>query len=123
MVYTRALENNLSDIGRKYNINRLRDILLICDIEIEVDKIRFHLTSDGSSAVITFNRIAEAFALIKKLAEITDSFDDKRKGFEEFLRNNGLTIYIQNRHFGILGQNANKILARTAAVAGRFFSG
>lgn len=123
MEYTRVLENNLSDIGRQYDINRMRDTLFICDIEIEADMIRFHLTSDGSSVVIAFNRIAEAFSVFKKLAEITDSFDDKRKGFEEFLRNNGLTIYIQNKHFGILGQNANKILARTAAVAGRFFSG
>ena len=89
-----------------------------CSLDIEINEVPFQLTAKGDSAVISFDRLADA---PKILCNIMPDAKYRAKSIEMF--NNlfnklGLTLYIRNHHFGVLGPKANPVYRKLLSFIG-----
>jgi hypothetical protein len=81
-------------------------------IDAEVNQIPFHVLVDGDSAVISFDSFSDALDLCKMFAVFFRKANIKRELNKGKLKNLNITVYLQNRHIGIAGPNANPLTSR-----------
>lgn len=81
-------------------------------LDEEIDQVRFHVSADGDSAIISFNNFSDAKALFKKYKFIASNNSEQVTLISRILSKIGLMICYQNRHFGFIGQNANLVLSK-----------
>ena len=87
-------------------------------LDVEINEVPFHLTAKGDSAVISFDRLSDA---PKVLCTIVPDAKYRAKSIEMFnnvMKKHGLTIYIQNHHFGVLGPKANPVYRKLLSFIG-----
>jgi hypothetical protein len=80
-------------------------------LDIEVDMLAFHVLIDGDSAVISFGSFSDAIVFYKMFAGYIHQANDKEL-YKSILRNLNITLYLQNRHVGIMGPNASPVMSR-----------
>jgi len=88
-------------------------------LDIEIDMLAFHVLIDGDSAVISFGSFSDAFILYKMFAENMNQANDKEL-YNSILGNLNITVYLQNRHIGIMGTNASPVMSRLFKMATYF---
>ncbi len=81
-------------------------------LDVEINQVRFHVSADGDSAVISFDSFSDAKTLFKKYKAIASNNSEQVILFSKILSKIGLTICYQNRHFGFIGPNANLVLSK-----------
>lgn len=87
-------------------------------LDVEINEVQFHLAAKGDSAVISFDRLSDA---PKVLCTILPDAKYRAKSIEMFdnlLNKIGLTIYIRNHHFGVLGPKANPVYRKLISFIG-----
>ncbi len=89
-----------------------RRIAVSMMLDGEIDQLPFHVFADGDYAVISFDSLSDAMALLKRYKAIANSNNEQIILFRRMLAKIGLTICCQNRHFGFIGPNANSILSK-----------
>lgn len=82
------------------------------DIVIEVDNVTFRVESDGDSALVSFDRVSSLPKLVDKIRIAFFGAGRKQQFYEDILDRIGVTLYVHNRHFGIMGPNSNALLRR-----------
>lgn len=93
---------------------------LDAQLDAEVDGLAFHVLADGDSAVISFDSLSDAFLLCKRFAGVIRKLNDTNVKYRSLLRNQNVTVYLQNRHFGIIGPKAGPIISRVFSLATSF---
>ena len=104
-----------SKANREYDIK--------ADLNIVVDSIHFHLNSDGSAVILRFDRLTDAARIVGKINSMLLRLFGPDFSLHDFLTQNGITVYIRNRHFGFMGQRANKFFLGMSRVASTLLAG
>lgn len=86
-----------------------RGVSIHSELDIEVNTIQAHVMVHGNSAVISFNRWGDSLRFFRSTMEIPAMENLSLKRLNEFLQSIGLTIYLQNRGFAVLGPRAGLI--------------
>ena len=97
---------------KNMNISSGRKIKISTNLDIEVDNIPFHLIANGDSVVISFDKFSDALSLFTKTKSLPFSrvaFVHKIKQQLELM---GMTVYLQNHHFGLAGPKAGIFFPR-----------
>lgn len=81
-------------------------------MDIELNEIAFHIVVDGDSAVVSFDSFSDALHLCKMFAGFLSKAKDKSGFYNSILSNLNTTVYLQNRHLGIVGPNANPLTSK-----------
>jgi hypothetical protein len=116
-VNDRAIHHDfLSGLLHRALLGMNRGTHIDAQLDIEVDMLAFHVFIDGDSAVISFGSFSDAYVLYKMFAGYLHQANDKEL-CKNFLRNLNITIYLQNRHAGIIGPNASPVLSRLFKMA------
>ncbi|MGB3211066.1 MAG: hypothetical protein WBB19_10210 [Desulforhopalus sp.] len=97
-----------------------RRISVSIAMDIEMDRIPFHLTAEGDSAVISFNTFSDALLLLKKFKTLSSRNNEQVVMLQRMLSRLGVTVCYQNRHFAFTGPKANLILSRLFTYATSF---
>mgnify|MGYP001548475547 CR=1 FL=1 len=96
---------------RANNMNKTsRELSLFCDMNISVNTREYRLTTDGKAIILSAENIFHYFPLFGAMNANPFYHGYSLKGFHDFLCNNNLTLCVQNRRMGILGQRARGIL-------------
>lgn len=91
-------------------------------LDIEIDSVPFHLVTKGDSAIISFDSFADAISLFRKIKSTSALKSSRTKDFKNILNSMGLTVYLQNHHFGLIGPKAGLFfpqLFRLLSASGR----
>lgn len=112
----------MASIEKVVDPARCKRVDVFADLDLEVDRIPFNLTADGDSATLIFNRISDALTLFRKFISDADNPADRIGRANTALTNLDLTIYLQNRHFGVIGSKANPGLMRVLSVFAKILS-
>jgi hypothetical protein len=83
-------------------------------LDVEFDKVPFHLVTKGDSATISFNSISDAFSMFGKMRSAKFLNGSQLQEFENILSHMNLTVYLQNRHFGLFGPKAGFFIPKLA---------
>ena len=78
-------------------------------LDIEMNKVPFHVSANGDSAVISFERISDALKVLRNFIPVSKHRRNSVEMFSNILNKLSFTIYIQNHHFGVLGPRANPV--------------
>lgn len=93
------------------------------DLDIVIDSIHFHMNSDGSAVILRFDRLTDAARIVGKINSMLLRLFGPNFSLHDFLTKNGTTVYIRNRHFGFMGQRANKFFLGMSRVASTLLVG
>lgn len=88
------------------------EVVLSADIDVEVDDVTFHVSSHDCSALVSFKRLRDSYIISKKVRRLFASSGIQRANFEDNLQRLGITLFLQNHRFGVMGPKANRILRR-----------
>lgn len=83
-----------------------RSISVSTHLDIEIDMIAFHLVTKGDSAIISFDSISDAFSILRKMKSSSILRSANINALKRLLSSMGLTVYLQNHHFGLFGPKA-----------------
>ena len=108
---------------RTVNIKSNTGYAIRADLDIVIDSIHFHLNSDGSDVILRFDRIIDAARIVGKINSMLLRLFGPDFSLHDFLAKNGITVYIRNRHFGFMGQHANKFFLGMSRVASTLLVG
>jgi len=78
-------------------------------LDIEMNKVPFHVSAKGDSAVISFERLSDALKVLRNFIPVSKHRRNSVEMFSNILNKLSFTIYIQNHHFGVLGPRANPV--------------
>jgi hypothetical protein len=81
-------------------------------LDVEMDQVPFHVFAEGDSAVISFDSLSDAMALLKRYKAIASKNNKQVILFKRVLSKIGITVCYQNHHFGFIGPKANLILSK-----------
>lgn len=85
---------------------------IFADLDIEVDRIPFRFNANGDSATLIFNRTSHALTLFRKFISYADNPAEWIERLNAALADLDFTIYLQSRHFGVIGSKAKPYLPR-----------
>ncbi len=98
------------------SLNYLDSFITLCkeldihsDLDIELDNIPVHLKARGDSATLSFDKFGDIFAfarLIKRKYIIDRS---SLHSFKELFNKLGITLYLHNHYFGLIGPKSGVI--------------
>lgn len=95
--------------NRRYSIE--------ADLNIVIDGTQFHLNADGSAVILHFEKLTDAGRLVGKINSVLLRHVGPDFSLHDFLTQNGITVYVRNKHFGFIGQRANKFFLGMSRVA------
>ena len=78
-------------------------------LDIEMNEVPFHVSAKGDSAVISFDRILDAIKFFRNFTPVSKNPRNSVEMVNNVMKKLSLTLYIQNRHFGVLGPKANPV--------------
>ena len=107
-----AAEKFLEVFDRRISVSMMLDI--------EMNQIPFHVFVDGDSAVVSFDSLSDAVALLMRFKAIASKNNEQVILFNKLLWKIGITVCYQNRHFGFIGPKANLILSKFFTFATSF---
>ena len=87
-----------------------KDISVSTHLDIELDAIPFHLVANGDSAIISFDSLTDALSVFRKMRSAKFLKRVNFKKISRALSVMGITVYLQNRHFGLIGAKAGTFL-------------
>ena len=93
-------------------LSRLNSSVSIeAELDIEVNKLAFHLSVADNAAILSVDRWKDALSLAKHVA--TDSISYKRMlaALDSELKRINITVYMRNRNIAVIGPKANPVYA------------
>lgn len=89
-------------------------------LDVEMNRIPFHLHACDGKAILKFKSWSEALAFFTAMKKHVSAAPSIMSDIRHFLHAIGLTIYLQNSKFGIMGPQAGLILPGLLLAAIRF---
>ncbi len=93
----------------------LNPIDLFADLKLTCDAGTIDIKADGKRIFIRLPSLLTSFKVLRKVLRMfapRDDFSNILKAADQILTRVDITLFWQNRHFGILGSKANPILWR-----------
>ena len=87
-------------------------------LDVEMNEVPFHVSAKGDSAIISFDRLPDALKVLWNFIPDSKHRTNSFEIFSNVLKKLGLTIYIQNHHFGVLGPKANPLYRKLLVIIG-----
>jgi len=107
------LKNTLfSPYGTTQSQKTKRGVSIHSELDIEVNTIHAHVTVHGNSAVISFNRWGDSLQFFRNIMKVPAMEKMSLRRLNEFLKSTGITIYLQNSSFAVLGPKSGLINAK-----------
>lgn len=78
-------------------------------LDIEMNEVPFHVSAKGDSALISFDRLSDAIKFLRNFPPVSKHPRNSVGMVNNVMKKLSLTLYIQNRHFGVLGPKANPV--------------
>ncbi|MBM9604145.1 hypothetical protein [Desulfopila inferna] len=75
-------------------------------LDVEFNDIAFHFRAHEGKAILTFENWSNALDFFREMKKLASTAPDTINDIRHFLHAIGLTIYLQNRKFGIIGPQA-----------------
>ena len=88
------------------------ELILSGEICVEVENVTFRLSSHGDSALVSLNGLGDTYRVFRKIRDLFVSSGMQHSSFENTLQRLGITLYLQNYRFGVMGPKANSMLKR-----------
>ena len=107
-----AAEKFLAVLDRRISVSMILDV--------ELDKIPFHVFADGDSAVVSFDSLSDAMTFFSRFKAYASKNNEQVILFRKLLWKIGITVCYQSRHFGFIGPKANLILSKFFTFASSF---
>ncbi len=98
-------------IYHKVKYAHLNPIDLFADLKLTCDAGTIDIKADGKRIFIRLPSLLASFKILRMFAP-RDDFSNILKAADQVLKRVDVTLFWQNRHFGILGSKANPILWR-----------
>ena len=98
-------------IYHKVKYAHLNPIDLFADLKLTCDAGTIDIKADGKRIFIRMPSLLASFKILRMFAP-RDDFSNILKAADQVLKRVDVTLFWQNRHFGILGSKANPILWR-----------
>lgn len=95
---------------------------LSASLRVEFNKIPFCLHSNDGKAILKFKRWSEAVTFFMEMRKYASASPSAIVDIRHLLNAIGLTVYLQNSRFAILGPQAGILLPGLLSVVGRFNS-
>ena len=90
------------------------------NLDVEMNEVPFHVSAKGDAAIISFDRLSDAWKILSNLIPVSKHRGNSVEMFNDVMKKIGLTIYIQNHHFGVLGPQANPVYRKLLIFVGLF---
>ena len=90
------------------------------NLDVEMNEVPFHVSAKGDAAIISFDRLSDAWKILSNLTPVSKHRGNSVEMFNDVMKKIGLTIYIQNHHFGVLGPQANPVYRKLLTFVGLF---
>jgi len=97
--------------GSGYGRYEFRPLDIVADLSVEVDNVVFHCTANGSNLILTFDTLSEAIRVLRLVIGAASVPSTRLAAIKSVLNKFDLTVCYKNSRFGILGAQANPILA------------
>jgi hypothetical protein len=88
------------------------ELSIEADLDVEMNQIPLRLTATSGSAVISFTGLMDAYHALRNLKRGMHISKDTLNQINDKMAEMELTIYLQNQHFGILGQKSSAVYRR-----------